>query len=328
MRAIHLLSISAILALANCVVGGVSAAVGPARPDLLVGPLSVEECVVVAYGKRAATRIAAYDANGHLRWYRRYPGVSFAGEALACDGVVYAPAFRDGIYAFGARSGALRAHLLPADPTPIPLVACAPRRVFASVIRAGGSTVLAFDTRGFRQSWIRAFPGQNVSALRVRSDAVEVVVATGMLERPHDEQLITLLARDGREVSVVAAPEMPWEHQWDFLPLRARSALRRLFIRREGTQYVSTTILRLKGLLAVGRVFGPRPGVFVIGADTGRMIWQRDAPGLFGIALVRDIVVALFAARDAGSLHSADRLDAFDLRTGRLLWTVRLSDTP
>lgn len=325
------LLLSAVLGVVNLLVepasGSVALArVALARPDRLLEPVSAGEYVVVAYGDPIATRIAGYDANGHLRWQKQYPGVSFSGKLKACAGLVCAPAFRDGVYVFSVRDGSLKAHLLAGEPVPVARVACTPRRVCITAVRSHVPIVVAFDTTNFHQVWMREFPGCNIWDLGAGADAVRVVVAKGTLERPYDDRLVSLRAKDGCQLSVGAVPGAPPEHQWDSLPALVRARFSQLFVRREGIemQYLpETPILRVNGLLAVGRL-AAKPRLFVIRVDTGRIVWQRDAPGLFGIALAGDRLVALFAVPDVSDPHSVKRLDGFDFRTGRLLWTVRL----
>jgi len=302
-----------------------------ARRPSVVGPISARGLVVVAYGNPSAISIAAYDANAHLRWKRDLPGGSFSGELQACEDLVYAPAFQDGVYVFGARDGRLKAHLLPRLADPTPLVVCTPERVCMRAFHGRAATVVAFETKRFRKVWQVEFPDQRISELTTRGTAIAVAVAEGIPELPHGNKLVTLRANDGRRLSARANPELPLEYGWDWLPPRARAQLSRLFVRREAneTHYLEhTPIVRLKQLVAVGRGHYADAMLFCIRADTGRIVWQRDAPGLVSIVRVSDRLVALYAVPDMAYPDSAKRLDWLDFRTGRLLRSVRLGNAP
>jgi len=303
----------------------------PARPESLLEPVSVKDRVVVAYGNPIATRIAAYDANGRLRWHKQIPRGSFSGELQACEDLVYAPAFRDGVYVFGARDGRLKAHLLPKMVDPIPLVACTRGRVYVRGFRGRTPAVIAFDTTSFRQAWRREFPEWNIWHVRARGAAIAVVTAKGTLEAPRGDRLVLLRAKDGRQLSARANPGLPPEYGWDWLPPRARARLSSLFVTRKGNEtlyLVHTPIVRLKQLVAVGRGHYADAMLFCIRADTGRVVWEREAPGLVSIVRVSDRLVALYAVPDMAYPDSAKRLDWLDFRTGRLLRSVKLGNAP
>ena len=298
------------------------------RPEWLLEPVSVKDRVLVAYGNPTATRIAAYDANGRLRWQKQIPRGSFSGELQACEDLVCAPAFQDGVYVFGTRDGSLKAHLLPKMVDPIPLVACTRWRVYIRAFRGHIPAVVAFDTTSFRQAWMREFPEWNVWYLRARADAVVVTIAKGTMERPYGDQLVVLRAKEGRQLSVGAkAPGMLEQYQWERLSSPVRAQMTRLFVRRHGneTDYLpQTPIVRMGQLLAVGRGHETGAVLFCIRADSGRIVWQREAPGLVRIVRVRDRLVVLCAVPDAAYPDSAKRLDWLDFRTGQLLESVRL----
>jgi len=303
----------------------------PARPESLLEPVSVKDRIVVAYGNPTATRIAAYDANGRLRWHKQIPRGSFSGELQACEDLVYAPAFRDGVYVFGARDGRLKAHLLPKMVDPIPLVACTRGRVYVRGFRGRTPSVIAFDTTSFRQAWRREFPEWNIWHVRAREDAAVVTIAKGTMERPYGDKVVLLRAKDGHQLSVRAASGKPAQYQWERLSSPVRAQMTRLFVRREGneTDYLpQTPIVRVGQLLAVGRGHYADAMLFCIRADTGRVVWERKAPGLVSIVRVSDRLVALYAVPDMAYPDSAKRLDWLDPRTGRLLRSVKLGNAP
>jgi outer membrane protein assembly factor BamB len=302
----------------------------PARPAWLLGPASTRGYVLVAYRGRAATRVAAYNAKARLRWRRDYR-VSFSGELTAFDGLVYVPVFKDGIYVLGARDGSLKAHLLRGPGAPNPLVACTPGRAYVTTVRGLTPLVVAFDTTSFRGIWKREFPGRHIFELRAHGRAVDVLVAAGTGECPIRFELVTLDPKDGRKVSVRAASGILAEYQWERLRAPARAQMTRLFVRREDNErhYLPLTpMVRLGQLLVVGRGHETDAMLFGIQADSGRIVWEHKAPGLFGMVLVDDRLVVLSAAPDPGDPHSIKRMDWFDFRTGRLLWSVRLGHAP
>ena len=302
----------------------------PARPAWLLGPASTRGYVLVAYRGPTATRVAAYDAKARLRWRRDY-GMSFSGDLTAFDGLVYVPVFKDGMYVLSARDGSLKAHLLRGPGAPNPLVACTPGRVYVTSFRGLTPLVVAFDTTRFREIWKGEFPGRHIFDLQARGRAIDVLVAAGTDECPIRFELVTLDPKDGRRVSVRAASGKPVKYQWEGLPSAVRAQMTRLFVRREGneTHYLPLTpIVRLGQLLVVGRGHETDAMLFGIQADSGRIVWEHKAPGLFGMVLVDDRLVALSAAPDPGDPHSAKRLDWFDFRTGRLVGSVRLDGAP
>lgn len=301
------------------------------------------------------THNAAFANGAPVRWSRRLGGKVNGGLALV-DGVLYAESFDRRLTAIDARTGAIRwSAPLPNVAMTTPIVADGlaivgtgtARVAYASLERVvwgrpGGDDVIAFDVRTGRERWRYRTEGEDMPSpalVRIRGrDAIVFAngddharaldVRTGRLiwQRPEPgiATMSSAAALNGRVYVIVGGIAGAAQGN-RLLALDARTG-RTIWSARYGNADCSPAVA--DGTVLVegsSSSSGAMNDVDAIDLRTGALRWRWfSGIGRFTQTASNEEAIAPLGIRGVffESIPAVDRFDAFDARTGTVLWSL------